>query len=126
MSASQPVGVQINNVAFIRFLSQKSRQSAFDVEENRMEEKKTYSVVGQVTIGTDEYRDLIESRMEIEKSRDYHMREGWKKDEEINNLTKQVEALTAKMKKCEQFIKKNTINISEDGIAVFMSMFGED
>ena len=91
-----------------------------------MEETKTYSVVGQVTIGTDEYRDLIESRMEIEKSKDYYMREGWKKDEEINNLKKQVEALTAKMKKCEQFIKKNTINISEDGIAVFMSMFGED
>lgn len=26
-----------------------------------MEEKKTYSVVGTVTIGTDEYRDLIET-----------------------------------------------------------------
>ncbi len=91
-----------------------------------MEEKKTYSVVGTVTIGTDEYRDLIESRMEVEKSKDYYMRESWKKDEEIKSLKVQVEALTAKMKKCENFIKKNTVNISEDGIAVFLSMFGEE
>lgn len=89
-------------------------------------EEKTYSVVGTVTIGTDEYRDLIESRMEVEKSKDHYMREGWKKDEEIKSLKNQVEALTNKMRKCEQFIKKNTINISEDGIAVFMSMFGEE
>lgn len=90
-----------------------------------MEEKK-YSVIGKVEIGTDEYRDLIESRMEVEKSKDYYMREGWKKDEEIKSLKAQVEALTAKMKKCENFIKKNTVNISEDGVAVFLSMFGEE
>lgn len=94
-----------------------------------MEENKTYSVVGQVTISTDEYRDLIESRMEVEKSKDYYMREGWKKDEEIKSLKSQVEALTAKMERCENFIKKNIkpniSELSEDSITLFMSMFGE-
>lgn len=90
------------------------------------EEKKVYSIVGKVEIGADEYRDLIESRMEIEKSKDYYMREGWKKDTEINNLKKQVEVLKAKIEKFEKFIKKNTVNISEDGISVFMSLFEEE
>lgn len=90
------------------------------------EEKKVYSIVGKVEIGADEYRDLIESRMEIEKSKDYYMREGWKKDTEINNLKKQIEVLKAKIEKFEKFIKKNTVNISEDGISVFMSLFEEE
>lgn len=89
------------------------------------ENEKKYSVIGTVTIGTDEYRDLIESRMEVEKSKDYYMRESWKKDEEIKNLKERVEALTTKMKKCENFIKRNTVN-SEDSIAIFLSMFGEE
>ena len=91
-----------------------------------MEEKKVYSVVGKVEIGTDEYRDLIEQRMEQEKRADQHMRDGWKKDEEIKNLKKQVEVLHAKIEKYEKFIRKNSVNISEDGLTVFMSMFEEE
>lgn len=89
------------------------------------EEKKVYSVIGTVTIGTDEYRDLIESRMEVEKSKDYYMRESWKKDEEIKKLKSQVDALTSKIKKCEKFFKNNH-DASGDVISVFMSIFGED
>lgn len=91
-----------------------------------MDEKKQYSVIGKVEIGTDEYRDLIESRMEQEKRAENYMREGWKKDEEIKNLKKQVETLSARINKYAQFIKKNTVNISEEGVSVFMSMFGEE
>ena len=91
-----------------------------------MEETKQYSIIGKVEIGTDEYRDLIESRMEQEKRAENYMREGWKKDEEINNLKKQVETLFARINKYKQFIKKNTVNISEEGVSVFMSMFGEE
>ena len=91
-----------------------------------MEEKKVYSIIGKVEIGTDEYRELIESRMEQEKRADNYMRESWKKDEEINRLKKQVELLQGKIEKCEKFIKKNSVNISEDGITLFMSMFGEE
>lgn len=91
-----------------------------------MEETKQYSIIGKVEIGTDEYRDLIESRMEQEKRAENYMREGWKKDEEINKLKKQVETLFARINKYKQFIKKNTVNISEEGVSVFMSMFGEE
>ena len=91
-----------------------------------MEEKRVYSVVGKVEIGTDEYRDLIEQRLEQEKRADQYMRDGWKKDDEIKNLKKQVEVLHAKIEKCEKFIKKNSVNISEDGITLFMSMFEDE
>ena len=91
-----------------------------------MDEKKVYSVIGKVEIGTDEYRDLIESRIEQEKRADNYMRESWKKDDEIKQLKKQVELLQAKIEKCEKFIKKNSVNISEEGITLFMSMFEEE
>lgn len=91
-----------------------------------MEEKKQYSVVGKVEIGTDEYRDLIESRMEVEKSKDYYMREGWKKDEEIKSLNAENLKLKEELDKLKKFVKKNQALINEDGITVFMSMFGEE
>lgn len=91
-----------------------------------MEERKEYSIVGKVEIGTDEYRDLIESRMEIEKSKDYYMRESWKKDEEIRKAHEENEKLKAELDKLKKFIKKNQTLISEDGITIFMSMFGEE
>lgn len=92
-----------------------------------MEEKKQYSIVGRVEIGTDEYRDLIESRMQQENRADGYMRDGWKKDEEIKDLKKQVEVLRGKIEKCEKFIKKNTVNISEDGISTFIvNLFEEE
>lgn len=90
-----------------------------------MEEKKQYSIVGKVEIGTDEYRDLIESRMQQENRADGYMRDGWKKDEEIKNLKKQIEVLQTKLEKYEKFIKKNTVNISEEGISIFTSLFEE-
>lgn len=90
-----------------------------------MEEKKQYSFVGRVEIGTDEYRDLIESRMTQENRADGYMRDGWKKDEEIKNLKKQIEVLQTKLEKYEKFIKKNTVNISEEGISIFTSLFEE-
>ena len=91
-----------------------------------MEEKKVYSFIGKVEIGTDEYRDLIESRMEQEKRADNYMREGWKKDEDIKRLKADNEKLKEEIDKLKKFIKKNQALINEDGITVFMSMFGEE
>ena len=90
-----------------------------------MEEKK-YSIIGKVEIGTDEYRELIESRMEQEKRADSYMRDGWKKDEEIKTLKKEVETLKGEVDKLKKFIKKNSVNISEDSITLFMQMLGDD
>lgn len=91
-----------------------------------MEEKKTYSIVGQVTIGTDEYRDLIESRMEAEESKDYYRRESWKKDEEIKKVREENAKLKEELDKSKKFIRKNSMNFGEDSITLFMQMFGED
>ena len=91
-----------------------------------MEEKKQYSIVGRVEIGTDEYRDLIESRMQAEKLKDYYVREGWKKDEEIKRIQGENLKLKEELDKLKKFIKKNQALINEDGITVFMSMFGEE
>ena len=90
-----------------------------------MEEKK-YSIIGKVEIGTDEYRELIESRMEAEKSKDYYVREGWKKDDEIKCIKNENLKLKEELDKLKKFIKKNQALINEDGITVFMSMFGEE
>ena len=90
-----------------------------------MEEKK-YSIIGKVEIGTDEYRDLIESRMEAEKDKDHYLREGWKKDEEIKRIQGENLKLKEELDKLKKFIKKNQALINEDGITVFMSMFGEE
>ena len=87
------------------------------------ENKKEYSVLGTVTIGTDEYRDLITEKFEAVNARDeehdrwYNQyKEAQKYKEECETLKKQVEALTAKIKKCEKFIKNNTGKFSLTGI----------
>lgn len=90
-----------------------------------MEEKKVYSIVGKVEIGTDEYRDLIESRLVAEKRADSYMHDGWEKDKKINELNKKVEQLTKKVEKCEKFFKNNH-DATGDVISVFMGIFGDD
>lgn len=95
------------------------------------ENKKEYSVIGTVTIGTDEYRDLLTEKFEAVKARDeehdrwYHQyKEAQNYKSECDELKKKVEVLRAKIVKCENFIKKNNAN---DNVALFiMSLFGED
>lgn len=91
-----------------------------------MEEKKTYSVVGAVTIGTDEYRDLIEDKFKAEHDKDYYMREGWKKDEKIKQLQEENAKLREELDKLKKFVKKNSVNISEDSVTLFMQMLGDE
>ena len=91
-----------------------------------MEEKKVYSVVGTVTIGTDEYRDLIEDKISAEKQTDSYRDRYWTEQSKVKELENQINLLKTKLERCEKFIKKNTVNISEDGINVFMSLFGEE
>ena len=87
-----------------------------------MEDKKDYSIVGKVEIGTDEYRDLIVDKYEAENRKDYYMREGWKKDEEINKLKKQVEVLTAQVEKYKNFVKSHCTLNAEDSISLFVNL----
>lgn len=86
-----------------------------------MDEKK-YSIVGRVEIGTDEYRDLIEGKIDAEKSRDSYIREGWKKDEEIQKLKKQVEVLAESAERYKNFIKSHCTVNAEDSISLFVNL----
>ena len=97
------------------------------------ENKKEYSVIGTVTIGTDEYRDLLTEKFEAEKARDEE-HDRWYKAymdknkavEEAKQLTEERDKLREELDKLKKFIKKNSATISEDSITVFASLFGEE
>ena len=57
------------------------------------EERKEYSIVGQVTIGTDEYRDLIEAVKEAENEAREYRKESSDRYWEIDKLKREVESL---------------------------------
>ena len=70
------------------------------------EERKEYSVIGQVTIGTDEYRDLIEAVKDAEKeARDYR-KESSDRYWEIDRLKKEVESL----KQYKEFVAEKCLD----------------
>ena len=58
-----------------------------------MEDKKEYSMVGKVEIGTDEYRGLIESLAEVRADYNEASRKNTERYWEIEKLNKQVEEL---------------------------------
>lgn len=89
------------------------------------ENKKEYTVVGTVTIGTDEYRELVESRIIQERRADEYRDKYWSEQAKVKSLEAQVEALKSRIAKCEKFLKNN-FDASGDVISVFMSLFGED
>ena len=74
-----------------------------------MEEQKEYKVVGTVTIGTDEYRDLIEglagAKRDIETSNSARWSEYRRAEDANANLKKQ----TAKCEQYERFINSDDI-----------------
>lgn len=56
-------------------------------------EKKEYSVIGKVEIGTDEYRDLIEAVKDAENRANNSNSDYWDKYREAEALKKEVDAL---------------------------------
>ena len=93
-----------------------------------MEEKKEYSVVGTVTIGTDEYRDLITSKFEAERARQEEHDHWYKCYCEKNRIEEENKKLKEELDRVKNFIKKNSVNIGENGVSmsVIMSLFGEE
>ena len=57
------------------------------------EEKKEYKCIGQVTIGTDEYRDLIEALKEAENEAREYRKQSNDRYWEIDKLKKEIEPL---------------------------------
>lgn len=64
-----------------------------------MEDKKTYTFIGKVEIGTDEYRDLIEqlaeSKKEADKYNDKYYNEHWELERTKNELTSALAKLSS-------------------------------
>ena len=86
------------------------------------ENKKKYSVDGIVIIGTDEYRDLLNEKFEAEEWHDKWQEEYCVKSE----LECECKKLKEELDKLKKFLSKNKALIDEDGVTVFMSLFGEE
>ena len=71
------------------------------------EEKKTYSIVGTVTIGTDEYRDLIESVAVSKKQEEYYRNRFWEEQNKVSKLEKENVAIKADLDRFKKFVKEN-------------------
>ena len=72
-----------------------------------MEEKKTYSVVGTVTIGTDEYRDLIENLKDAQKEAEEQRSKWWEQYSKIQKLETEMKAGIEKLNELEAFVKSD-------------------
>lgn len=57
-----------------------------------MDEKKEYTVVGQVTISTNEYRELIEDKFAAEKDRDDYRSKYWHEQDVSKKAQEKVDA----------------------------------
>lgn len=71
------------------------------------EEKKVYSFIGTVTIGTDEYRDLIEDKAKAISEKDDYYRRYWDLYSKNTKLEEQVKELSAKVEQLRQYIREN-------------------
>lgn len=71
------------------------------------EEKKVYSFIGTVTIGTDEYRDLIEDKAKVISEKDDYYRRYWDLYSKNTKLEEQVKELSAKVEQLRQYIREN-------------------
>lgn len=68
-----------------------------------MEETKKYSVVGKVEIGTDEYRDLIESVAQETRRADENRSRMWEEQKVKDKATSDLKMLKAKMDEVANF-----------------------
>ena len=72
-----------------------------------MEDKKTYTFIGKVEIGTDEYRDLIEqlaeSKKEVDKWNDKYYNAYWK----LEKVEKELESTSTKLSSLNDFINSS-------------------
>lgn len=72
-----------------------------------MDDEKKYEVQGVATIGTDEYRDLIESSIKNEaEANDYRSRL-WREESKTRNLQEELDKMSQYKDKLMTFIKQD-------------------
>lgn len=86
------------------------------------ENKKEYQIIGTVTIGTDEYRDLIEAVKDAQREKDEQRNKWYEQYRKANELEKENEELKERLNKYEAFIKQDTV---KDKFALFLVTFDE-
>lgn len=89
-----------------------------------MEDKK-YSVVGQVTIGTDEYRDLIEGKLSAEKEASDYRSKFWNEESKTKKLTEKIEKLESVNQQFKDFLSEHT-SVKDDFRAFRIRRHSED
>lgn len=72
-----------------------------------MAENKEYSIVGQVTIGTDEYRDLIRGLAETEASLSEYRSKSWKLETEVKKANENAEAVSRQYRDLLAFVQSS-------------------
>lgn len=74
-----------------------------------MEEKKNYSVIGKVEIGTDEYRDLIEERAAAIKEAEEYRSKYWKEQTELRECKEVLDKLKNMLNELHGFLKEENL-----------------
>ena len=69
-----------------------------------MEKEQKYSVVGRVEIGTDEYRDLIENCMRLEKESSENRSKYWAEQTKASEAQKETKIWKEKVSEYQDFI----------------------
>lgn len=72
-----------------------------------MEEKKVYSVVGTVTIGTDEYRDLLTEKFEAVQEKEEYSRKNSEYYWKVRNLEDENKKIKMELEQLRKYIKEN-------------------
>lgn len=71
-----------------------------------MEENKVYSIKGKVEIGTDEYRDLIEARLNLESEARAERNSRWNTENKLKEVSDKLNVVTNKMDKLLAFVNE--------------------
>lgn len=74
-----------------------------------VKEEKQYSIVGKVEIGTDEYRDLIEAKMNLEKDLSEYRSGNWSLRDEKNRLNKITVNQKKQLDNYSEFLKEKEL-----------------
>lgn len=91
-----------------------------------MEDRKEYSIIGKVEIGTDEYRDLIERAVCEAKRADEYRTKYWNEEAECKKRDAQIEELKAEIKKLKDLLATTTTGFQDDAVAMLMKILGEE
>lgn len=71
-----------------------------------MEDRKEYSIIGQVTIGTDEYRDLIEAVENYKRKASEADSKYWEQYRRASNALEEV----GKLKEYKEYVTENCLD----------------